>query len=75
MLLAELKEKGQKVEISRFAGELLYIERLKELGLYEGVQLEYIGQAPFRGPQLFLVGSTVLALRADEASCAEVKVL
>jgi ferrous iron transport protein A len=46
------------------------IERLKEMGLHQGLEVSFVGRAPFRGPLLYRFGNTVLALRLEEASCA-----
>ena len=49
------------------------VERLKELGLSEGLVVIYIGRAPFAGPLLFRLGAMVLALREEEAACLNLK--
>lgn len=56
-----------------FAGEPLTIERLHEIGLYQGLELVYLGRAPFRGPVLIQFENTCFALRPEEAQCVLVK--
>lgn len=60
--------------IHSFSGDALIAERLKEMGIYPGLELQVVGRAPFRGPFLFRFGNTVLALRAEEAVCAIVQI-
>ncbi len=57
------------VQIRGFEGDLQIIERLKELGFHQGLEIEVVGHAPFGGPQLFRFGNAVLALRQEEAAC------
>lgn len=57
-------------KIAGFCGEPDKIERLKEMGLHQGLELSYVGRAPLKGPLLFRFGNTVLALRLEEALCA-----
>ena len=61
---------NMKTIIVGFSGEPLVSERLKEMGLHQGLEIEMIGRAPFGGPILFQFGNTVLALRIEEAECA-----
>ncbi len=73
MTLAEVKNTNSKAIISDFQGESLLIERLKEMGLYQGLEIELVGHAPFGGPMLFQFGNTVLALRNEEALCVKIQ--
>lgn len=59
-----------KARIEGFAGDVTVIERLKEMGLHQGLEVQPVGRAPFGGPLLFRFGNTVLALRVEEAQCA-----
>ena len=74
--LSQLKlplNEQRPVIIHSFSGEALIMERLKEMGIYPGLELQVAGRAPFRSPFLFRFGNTVLALRAEEAVCAIVQ--
>ena len=62
-------------EIQGFAGDLQLIERLKELGLRQGLQVQYLGRGPFLGPVLLGFGATVLALRQEEVVCLRLKII
>lgn len=66
---------SQKAQVKGFSGDALVIERLKEMGLYQGLEVQVVGQAPFGGPLLFRFGNTVLALRVEEAQCALIQTL
>ena len=57
------------VTITGFLGDNVIVERLKEMGFHQGLEVFVAGYAPFGGPLLFRFGSTVLALRREEASC------
>ena len=59
-----------RAHIKGFSGDAICVERLKEMGLHEGLEVQAVGQAPFGGPLLFRFGNTVLALRSEEAKCA-----
>lgn len=62
-------KKDQNFEVTGFCGDSILVERLKELGLFTGLQINFFGKSPFNGPLLFRLGSTVLALRKEEAAC------
>jgi len=56
-------------QIHGFEGEPSVVQRLQEIGLHHGIQIGFLGQAPFHGPMLFRIGPTVVALREEEAGC------
>jgi ferrous iron transport protein A len=62
-----------KAEVVGYLGDADLIERLKELGIHPGLQMTYLGRAPFSGPLLFRFGATVLALREEEVACLRLK--
>lgn len=64
-----------RARIHGFSGDSTVIERLKEMGLHQGLELQPVGRAPFGGPLLFRFGNTVLALRVEEAQCALIQTL
>lgn len=76
MTLVDLIQKKQdkssnlKARIEGFHGDSVIVERLKEMGLHQGLEVAPVGRAPFGGPLLFRFGNTVLALRFEEAQCA-----
>lgn len=74
MDLAKLDRAPQMVIIKEFVGPAEIVERLKEMGLHLGVAVLYQGRAPFRGPHLIRFGSTVVALRDEEAACAKIQI-
>lgn len=63
----------KEAEVLGFSGDPSLIERLKEMGIFQGLRITCCGQAPFGGPKLFRLGATVIALREEEAQCLQVK--
>lgn len=75
-LLSDSKlDRGQKVKILSFTGCSSVQERLQDLGLREGLVLEYFGRAPFKGPLLIKFKSCLLALREEEAECTQIQLV
>ncbi|MEK2645393.1 FeoA family protein [Bdellovibrio sp. BCCA] len=72
-LLDTALKPGHTVEITGFAGEDVFRERLHEMGLRVGTVLTILGRAPFGGPLLIRFNTSFLALRNEEAACARVK--
>jgi ferrous iron transport protein A len=66
---------GHRFEITGFTGDQTYRERLHEMGLRVGTTITVLGRAPFRGPLLLRFNTSFLALRSEEAACAQVKPL
>lgn len=64
---------GHTVEITDFAGDSTFHERLHEMGLRVGARLTILGRAPFGGPLLIRFNMSFLALRNEEAACAHVR--
>jgi Fe2+ transport system protein FeoA len=64
--------RGQHFNILTLHGSHLLCERLHEMGLRPGLELEFWGRAPFKGPWLYRFQNTLLALREEEASCLHV---
>lgn len=65
---------NSKSTIQGFCGEPRIVERLKEMGFHQGLEIEAVGRAPFGGPHLYRFGNTVLALRSEEAECTILQV-
>ncbi|XGC82382.1 ferrous iron transport protein A [Bdellovibrio bacteriovorus] len=64
---------GHSLEIVGFSGDPALRERLTEMGLRIGITLTILGRAPFGGPLLIRFKNSFLALRNEEALCAQVK--
>jgi len=69
------KSKPLRARVQGFSGDGTVIERLKEMGIHQGLEIQIVGQAPFGGPLLFRFGNTVLALRSEEAECTLIQIL
>lgn len=79
MTLIELNKtndsKSLKGRVQGFCGDPQIIERLREMGLHQGLEICSVGRAPFGGPLLFRFGNTVLALRTEEAQCMLIEIM
>ncbi len=67
----DISEIGVTVRIQSLRGHDQIVQRLRELGLHPGIEVEYVGQAPFAGPRILRVGATLIALRSEEAACVQ----
>ena len=47
-------------------------ERLQELGILVGTQVQLVRKSPFTGPLIIQVGTAFVALRKDDADAIEV---
>ena len=63
---------GSHATVTALAGDPALVQRLYELGLFEGEQVEVVGFAPLGDPVEIRVGSTRLSLRLREASAVTV---
>ena len=72
MTLLDFHLKKSWVLITRFQGPEDTIERLKEMGFMLNQKIQWLGEAPFKGPRLYRVGNIVMALRHEEEKCIKV---
>ena len=63
---------GSHATVESLAGDPALVQRLYELGLFEGERVEVVGFAPLGDPVEVRVGSTRLSLRLREASAVTV---
>lgn len=63
---------GQRGEVETLAGDPALVQRLYEIGLLEGEDVEVLGFAPLGDPVEVRVGNTRLSLRRTEASAVTV---
>ncbi len=73
MKLTDVKA-GKRGEIRRINCEIPLKNRLKILGVFEGVEVEILRYAPFSGPVEILVRGYRLAIRKSQAEKIEVEV-
>lgn len=69
-----LGSQGHKANLSTYrieslSGSEVLRERLQEMGLTPGTEIQVIGRAPFNGPVLIRYDVCDLALREEEALC------
>lgn len=60
---------GQCAEITSLQGESALVQRLMEMGVFEGEPVEVIGFAPLGDPMEIQLRDYRLSLRRNEASC------
>lgn len=63
---------GQRGRISALAGNDSLVQRLMEMGLFEGEEIEVIALAPLGGPIEIRLGDSRLSLRRSEAARVQV---
>lgn len=61
------------LEVTGFTGDEFLIQRLQEMGINLGHEMKFVGRAPWMGPMMFRIGTTVIALRDEEALCLLLK--
>jgi ferrous iron transport protein A len=66
---------GQRGRIVAVQGSAVLIQRLMEMGLLEGDEVEMIGFAPLGDPLEVRLGDSRLSLRRSEAARVEVQPL
>lgn len=60
---------GKVATLSELTGDTAICDRLIDMGLHPGVEVELIGRMPFGGPYIIRVEATFIALREEEALC------
>ncbi len=68
----DLLRPGQQGRVAALDGPPALLQRLMELGVFEGEEVEYVATAPFGDPLELQVGGTRLSLRRAEARCVSV---
>lgn len=64
---------GQRARIVSLAGEPMVIQRLMEMGMLEGDEIEMLAIAPLGDPLEVRLGDYRLSLRRSEAAHVEVQ--
>lgn len=65
---------GQRAEVVSLSGSPSLVQRLYELGLFEGETVEFLAVAPFGDPIEIRVGNSRLSLRKAEANGIAVRI-
>lgn len=63
---------GQRARVEAVAGNSALVQRLLEMGLFEGEPVEIIGFAPLGDPMEVRLRDYRLSLRRQEAACITV---
>jgi ferrous iron transport protein A len=66
---------GARGVVTMVRGELALIQRLGEMGVFEGETIEVIGVAPLGDPLEIRIGDGRLSLRREEAAGIELELL
>lgn len=67
--MAEFIKIGTQFRIIDIVGDSVLTSRLQEIGLKKGMLISYFTKAPFGGPSIYRVGTTMFALRQEEKKC------
>ena len=70
-MLDQLKQ-GDRATIAALSGESALVQRLLELGIFDGEEVEVIALAPFGDPIEIRCGDSRLSLRRREAASIQV---
>jgi ferrous iron transport protein A len=68
MLSLDQLERGQRATVTALAGDDSIIQRLLEMGLLEGEEIEVLGFAPLGDPMEIRLRDYRLSLRRSEAA-------
>lgn len=74
MTLSDLSP-GQTASVTAIIGEPALVQRLYELGLFEGETVEYLAAAPLGDPIEILLGNSRLSLRKTDAAGVSVSLI
>jgi ferrous iron transport protein A len=66
---------GQKARVTAIVGDDPLVQRILEMGLMDGEELEVLGFAPFGDPMEILLRDYRLSLRRKEAARIQVTML
>jgi ferrous iron transport protein A len=66
---------GQRGRVSTLAGNDGLVQRLMEMGLFEGEEIEVLALAPLGDPIEIRLGDSRLSLRRREAARVQVRLL
>ena len=66
---------GQRGRITTLQGEDALVQRLMEMGLFEGEEIEVVRLAPLGDPLEIRLGDYFLSLRRSEAACVQIDLL
>lgn len=75
MTTLDLLDVGQRASITAVAGADSLTQRLMEMGLFEGEEIEVLGVAPLGDPLEIGLRDYRLSLRRSEAACVRVTLL
>lgn len=66
---------GQRARLETIGGEPSLVQRLMEMGLLEGEEVEVVGFAPLGDPMEIRLRDYRLSLRRREAACIAVAII
>ncbi len=61
-------------EVIDVEGEPSFSYRLRDLGIFSGIQIKVLAGLPFSGPLIVQAGGATFALRRGDAQCIQVRV-
>lgn len=66
-------DRGQRGVLAGVEGESHLVERLLDMGFHSGIEVEVVEKLPLGGPVVLRLGSSLLALRLEEAECLKIQ--
>jgi ferrous iron transport protein A len=73
MLTLDQLRPGDRAEVTAVAGDPALVQRLGELGLFEGEEVEFLSVAPLGDPVEIRLGNARISLRKAEAAGVSVR--
>ena len=75
MLSLDQLRQGQRALVEQMVGDDVVVQRLMEMGLLEGEEIELLAIAPLGDPIEIRIGDGRLSLRRNEAARVHVRLL
>ena len=75
MATLDLVPVGQRAIVGAISGQASLVQRLMEMGLFEGEEVEVLGIAPLGDPMEIRLGDSRLSLRRSEAARVSVELV
>lgn len=72
--LSDITEKLKEFEIVGYQGPDALKLRLQEIGFHLGCKIQLVSSTPLKGPRIFQLNTTAVALRREESDCLLVSV-
>jgi len=68
-------KKGQKAKIFSIGKDGFFQRKMFEMGILPGAEIELIASHPFRGPLVFRIGQSQIALGRNVAAAVKIEIM